>query len=77
MKGTAFIRSTTHLRPLDQLAGKTRVMEDEFLNAAGTDVTDALRLYLPAAAGFGHAGCVPAARSQRAEDTEEVAADGV
>jgi 6-phosphofructokinase 1 len=28
------------------VAGKTRVMEDEFITADGTDVTDAFRLYL-------------------------------
>ena len=27
------------------MAGKTRVMEDEFIAANGTDVTDAFRLY--------------------------------
>ena len=34
------------LIPLDAVAGKTRVMEDEFLASNGTDVTDAFRLYL-------------------------------
>ena len=34
------------LLPLEAVAGKTRVMEDEFLSASGTDVTDAFRLYL-------------------------------
>ncbi len=34
------------LVPLAAVAGKTRVMEDEFINAAGTDVTDAFRRYL-------------------------------
>jgi 6-phosphofructokinase 1 len=32
------------LLPLDAVAGKTRVMEDEFISASGTDVTDAFRL---------------------------------
>ena len=31
---------------LETVAGKTRVMEDEFINAAGNDVTAAFRLYL-------------------------------
>jgi 6-phosphofructokinase 1 len=34
------------LLPLDAVAGKTRVMEDEFIAPNGTDVTDAFRLYL-------------------------------
>ena len=34
------------LLPLDAVAGKTRVMEDEFIAASGTDVTDAFRRYL-------------------------------
>lgn len=34
------------LLPLAAVAGKTRVMEDEFIAASGTDVTDAFRLYL-------------------------------
>ena len=34
------------LLPLDAVAGKTRVMEDEFITASGTDVTDAFRQYL-------------------------------
>ena len=34
------------LLPLDAVAGKTRVMEDEFIAPGGTDVTDAFRMYL-------------------------------
>ena len=34
------------LVPLDSVAGKTRVMEDEFISENGTDVTDAFRAYL-------------------------------
>ena len=34
------------LLPLATVAGKTRTMEDEFINEAGTGVTDAFRLYL-------------------------------
>jgi 6-phosphofructokinase 1 len=34
------------LQPLEAVAGKTRVMEDEFISASGTDVTDAFRQYL-------------------------------
>jgi 6-phosphofructokinase 1 len=34
------------LLPLETVAGKTRVMEDEFITASGTDITDAFKLYL-------------------------------
>ena len=36
------------------VAGKTRVMEDEFIAPGGTDVTDAFRMYLrpPLASGM-------------------------
>ncbi|HEY2929107.1 6-phosphofructokinase [Piscinibacter sp.] len=34
------------LVPLETVAGKTRVMEDELIAASGTDVTDAFRRYL-------------------------------
>ncbi len=34
------------LLPLADVAGKTRTMEDEFIAAGGTDVTDAFRAYL-------------------------------
>jgi 6-phosphofructokinase 1 len=41
------------LLPLAAVAGKTRVMEDEFITASGTDVTDAFRLYLRPLLGSG------------------------
>jgi len=41
------------LVPLESVAGKTRVMEDEFITASGTDVTDAFRLYLRPLLGSG------------------------
>ena len=41
------------LVPLDSVAGKTRVMEDEFISASGTDVTDAFRHYLRPLLGAG------------------------
>ncbi|QOL51205.1 6-phosphofructokinase [Massilia litorea] len=41
------------LLPLDQVAGKTRTMEDEFISESGTDVTDAFRLYLRPLLGSG------------------------
>jgi 6-phosphofructokinase len=53
IKRTGFYSVDYELLALDQVAGKTRVMEDEFLNAAGTDVTDAFRLYLRPLLGSG------------------------
>jgi 6-phosphofructokinase 1 len=41
------------LLPLEAVAGKTRTMEDEFISASGTDVTDAFRLYLRPLLGSG------------------------
>jgi 6-phosphofructokinase 1 len=38
---------------LEDVAGKTRVMEDHFINESGTDVTDAFRLYLRPLLGSG------------------------
>ncbi|MFZ6645002.1 6-phosphofructokinase [Undibacterium sp. TJN25] len=41
------------LLPLEAVAGKTRVMEDEFINAGGTGVTDAFLNYLRPLLGTG------------------------
>ncbi|RJF96635.1 6-phosphofructokinase [Noviherbaspirillum cavernae] len=41
------------LLALDAVAGKTRVMEDEFISASGTDITDAFRRYLRPLLGSG------------------------
>ena len=41
------------LLPLTAVAGKTRTMEDHFITAQGTDVTDAFRLYLRPLLGSG------------------------
>jgi 6-phosphofructokinase 1 len=41
------------LLPLAAVAGKTRTMEDEFITASGTDVTEAFRLYLRPLLGAG------------------------
>ena len=41
------------LVPLEVVAGKTRVMEDEFIEANGTDITEAFRLYLRPLLGSG------------------------
>ncbi|KQQ47481.1 6-phosphofructokinase [Duganella sp. Leaf126] len=41
------------LQPLQDVAGKTRVMDDAFISASGTDVTDVFRLYLRPLLGSG------------------------
>ena len=46
IKRTGFYSVDYELLPLEAVAGKTRTMEDEFIAASGTDVTDAYRLYL-------------------------------
>jgi ATP-dependent phosphofructokinase / diphosphate-dependent phosphofructokinase len=55
IKRTGFYSVDYELVPLDVVAGKTRVMEDEFITASGTDVTDAFRLYLRPLLGSGMA----------------------
>jgi ATP-dependent phosphofructokinase / diphosphate-dependent phosphofructokinase len=46
IKRVGFYSVDYELATLESVAGKTRVMEDEFITASGTDVTDAFRLYL-------------------------------
>ncbi|MBI5717114.1 MAG: 6-phosphofructokinase [Burkholderiales bacterium] len=46
IRRTGFYSVDYELQPLAAVAGKTRVMEDEFIAASGTDITDAFRLYL-------------------------------
>jgi ATP-dependent phosphofructokinase / diphosphate-dependent phosphofructokinase len=50
---TGFYSVDYNLLPLEQVAGKTRVMEDDFIAASGTDVTDLFRLYLRPLLGSG------------------------
>ena len=53
IKRTGFYSVDYQLIPLEAVAGKTRVMEDEFIAASGTDVTDAFRMYLRPLLGSG------------------------
>ena len=53
IKRTGFYSADYELMPLADVAGKTRVMEDHFIAANGTDVTDAFRLYLRPLLGSG------------------------
>ncbi|MFM8899234.1 MAG: 6-phosphofructokinase [Burkholderiales bacterium] len=46
IKRTGFYSVDYELLPLEEVAGKTRVMEDDFIAASGTDVTDVFRMYL-------------------------------
>ncbi|MFT3666648.1 6-phosphofructokinase [Piscinibacter sp.] len=53
IKRTGFYSVDYELAPLDAVAGKTRTMDDAFISADGTDVTDAFRLYLRPLLGSG------------------------
>jgi 6-phosphofructokinase 1 len=53
IKRTGFYSADYELVPLEQVAGKTRVMDDAFITDSGTDVTDAFRLYLRPLLGSG------------------------
>jgi 6-phosphofructokinase 1 len=53
IKRTGYYSVDYELLPLDAVAGKTRVMEDEFIAPGGTDITDAFRLYLRPLLGSG------------------------
>lgn len=53
IKRTGFYSVDYELLPLQAVAGKTRTMEDAFISASGTDVTDAFRLYLRPLLGSG------------------------
>jgi ATP-dependent phosphofructokinase / diphosphate-dependent phosphofructokinase len=53
IKRTGFYSVDYELLPLAAVAGKTRVMEDEFITPSGTDVTDAFRMYLRPLLGTG------------------------
>ena len=53
IKRTGFYSVDYELMPLEDVAGKTRVMEDEFISENGTDVTDAFRMYLRPLLGSG------------------------
>jgi 6-phosphofructokinase len=53
IKRTGFYSVDYELVPLEVVAGKTRTMDDAFINAEGTDVTDAFRMYLRPLLGSG------------------------
>jgi 6-phosphofructokinase 1 len=53
IKRTGFYSVDYVLMPLEVVAGKTRTMDDSFISASGTDVTDAFRMYLRPLLGSG------------------------
>jgi ATP-dependent phosphofructokinase / diphosphate-dependent phosphofructokinase len=53
IKRTGFYSVDYELVPLTAVAGKTRTMDDAFISAEGTDVTDAFRMYLRPLLGSG------------------------
>jgi 6-phosphofructokinase 1 len=53
MRRTGYYSVDYELLPLESVAGRTRVMDDEFIDESGTDVTDAYRLYLRPLLGSG------------------------
>ena len=53
IRRTGFYSVYYDLLPPGAVAGKTRVMEDEFIAPSGTDVTDAFRMYLRPLLGSG------------------------
>ncbi|TXC66658.1 6-phosphofructokinase [Piscinibacter aquaticus] len=53
IKRTGFYSVDYELAPLEAVAGRTRTMDDAFISASGTDVTDAFRLYLRPLLGSG------------------------
>jgi 6-phosphofructokinase len=53
IRRTGFYSVDYDLLPLDAVAGKTRVMEDEFIDAEGIGITDAFQTYLRPLLGSG------------------------
>jgi len=56
------------LRPLEEIAGKTKLMPDEFINAAGNNVTDAFKYYITPLLGTE----MPSAGGLRAPKAEKI-----
>jgi len=69
---TGFYSCEYCLTPLSEVAGRTRTMPDEFIDAAGTGVTDAFRMYLRPLLGSG----MPEAYRLRLNPVESVLVPG-
>lgn len=65
---TGFYSVNYELRKLEEIAGKTKVMPDEFINAAGNNVTDAFKFYARPLVGSGF----PAAHRIRAPKAPKI-----
>ena len=65
---TGFYSCEYRLTPLAEVAGKTRTMPDEFIDASRTGVTDAFRMYLRPLLGSG----MPEAHRLRLNPVEKV-----
>ena len=65
---TGFYSVEYRLTPLDEVAGKTRTMPDEFIAPSGTGVTDAFRFYLRPLLGSG----LPEAHRLRLNPVEKI-----
>lgn len=72
IRRTGFYSADFQLQPLQDVAGRTRTMEDEFIAPSGTDVTDAFRLYLRPLLGSG----MPDAFRLRMAPVAKAAGDG-
>jgi 6-phosphofructokinase len=69
---TGFYSVEYRLTPLDEVAGKTRTMPDEFISPSGTGVTDAFRFYLRPLLGSG----LPEAHRLRLNPVEKILRPG-
>lgn len=68
IKRTGYYSVDYELRPLEEIAGKTKLMPDEFINAAGNNVTDAFKYYITPLLGTE----MPSAGGLRAPKAEKI-----
>lgn len=68
IKRTVYYSVDYELRPLEEIAGKTKLMPDEFINAAGNNVTDAFKYYITPLLGTE----MPSAGGLRAPKAEKI-----
>lgn len=68
IKRTGYYSVDYELRPLEEIAGKTKLMPDEFINAAGNNVTDAFKYYITPLLGTD----MPSAGGLRAPKAEKI-----
>lgn len=68
IKRTGYYSVDYELKPLEEIAGKTKFMPDEFLNAEGNNVTDAFKYYVTPLLGSD----MPSAGGLRAPKAEKI-----